>query len=398
MIRYFSMFSGVGGFEIGIKKAHPDWECIGVSEIDKFSNELLKQKYPEVKNYGDATKIKPEELPDFDVLCGGFPCQSFSIAGKRGGFEDTRGTMFFEIARIVKRKQPRLLFLENVKGLLNHDGGNTFTKILQTIDELGYDAEWQVLNSKHFGVSQNRERVFIIGHIRGEPFEQVFPIREDAAEIQGVSGTKEKAMISNCSPREAKFREICSCLAARDYKDSKIVSTYTFKSFDGSSKEDGRAIREHKNENESSCLTSQMGSGGNNVPMIYDNQGRKGKMSISEVCPTLRKETHGNLPMVVASRGRNKDNPSDRTPGNEVEQRFEPNSEGTSNCLSTVEKDNYVATNKLRRLTPKECQRLQGFPDNFYDGIEMSDTQKYKQMGNAVTVNVIEAIAKRLCL
>lgn len=177
-MRFFSLFAGVGGFDEGIKKAIPDAECVGVSEIDKYANQVLKYHYPEVKNYGDITKINPEELPDFELLCGGFPCQSFSIAGKRMGFEDSRGTLFFEIARIAKSKRPKLLLLENVKGLLNHQEGKTFAVIIKTLDELGYDAEWQVLNSKHFGVPQNRERVIIVGHLRGTTHKWVFPIRE----------------------------------------------------------------------------------------------------------------------------------------------------------------------------------------------------------------------------
>lgn len=210
-IKYFSMFSGIGGFELGIergiknteglfrrtrsaphiqskgnrtnskgnaRKSNKDtcWNCVGFSEIDKYAIQIYKKHFPTHKNFGDATKINTDDLPDFDLLTGGFPCQSFSIAGKRMGFKDTRGTLFFEIARIIKAKKPRIVFLENVKGLLSHDEGRTFAVILATLDELGYNAEWQVLNSKNFGVPQNRERVFIIGHLRGECGRQVFPI------------------------------------------------------------------------------------------------------------------------------------------------------------------------------------------------------------------------------
>ena len=178
-VKLFSTFSGVGGFELGIKRAIPTIEFIGVSEIDPNANKILKYRFPEVKNYGDITKIKEQELPDFDILCGGFPCQSFSIAGKRMGFEDTRGTLFFDLARIAKAKRPRVLFFENVKGLLSHEEGRTITTILQTLDGLGYDVEWQVLNSKNHGVPQNRERIIIIGHRREEPYKFIFPIREE---------------------------------------------------------------------------------------------------------------------------------------------------------------------------------------------------------------------------
>jgi len=118
--------------------------------------------------FDDARKIIPEQLPDFDLICGGFPCQSFSVAGRRLGFEDTRGTLFFEIARIAAVKKTKYIFLENVPGLLNHDSGRTFETILRTLDELGYDVCWQVLNSKNFGVPQSRKRVYIIGYLRGQ--------------------------------------------------------------------------------------------------------------------------------------------------------------------------------------------------------------------------------------
>jgi len=219
-----------------------------------------------------STKIIAKELPDFDLVVGGFPCQSFSIAGKRLGFKDTRGTLFFDIARIIKEKRPKYLLLENVKGLLSHDNGRTFRTILSTLNELGYDIQWQVLNSKNFGVPQNRERVFIIGHLRGTSRPEVFPIGE------GNRTTKlANAEISNSSNREFGFKEVSPCMAARDYKDPKIIKA-------------------------------------------VDSQ--------------------------------------------------------------------------IRRLTPTECERLQSFPDGWTEGI--SDTQRYKCLGNAVTTNVITEIGKRL--
>ena len=140
-MKCLSLFSGIGGFDLAAKRQ--GIEIIGACEIDKYARTVYARHFPGVKIYEDATKIKPEELPDFDILCAGFPCQAFSIAGKRLGFEESRGTLFFEIARIAKQKRPRLLLLENVKGLLSHDRGKTFANILATLDELGYDAEWQ---------------------------------------------------------------------------------------------------------------------------------------------------------------------------------------------------------------------------------------------------------------
>ncbi len=176
-MKYFSTFSGIGGFEIGLGERG---ECVGFSEIDKYAIQIYQHHFPNHKAYGDIKTISTDALPDFDLLCGGFPCQTFSIAGKRGGFNDTRGTLFFELARIARAKRPRLLFFENVKGLLSHDGGRTFDTILRTLDELGYDLQWQVLNSKDFGVPQNRERIFIVGNLRGQPRPKIFPfLRKD---------------------------------------------------------------------------------------------------------------------------------------------------------------------------------------------------------------------------
>lgn len=184
-MKYFSTFSGIAGFELGIEKACPEAVCVGYSEIDKYADAIYKYHFKEVKNYGDITKINEYELPDFDLLVGGFPCQAFSIAGKRRGFEDTRGTLFFDLARILQAKRPRLFIFENVKGLLSHDGGNTFRTIVTTLDELGYDVQWQVLNSKNFGVPQNRERIIIVGNLRGTPRPEVFPIGLDETKTSG---------------------------------------------------------------------------------------------------------------------------------------------------------------------------------------------------------------------
>ena len=163
-IKVFSMFSGIGGFEYGMLQSKHDFEIIGHSEIDKYANQIYDKHFEGVKNYGDATKIDPRTLPDFDLLVGGFPCQAFSVAGLRRGLDDTRGTLFFDIARILSIKKPQFLVLENVKGLLSHDKGETLSRILTVLSKLGYQVEYRVLNSKDYGVPQNRERIFITGY------------------------------------------------------------------------------------------------------------------------------------------------------------------------------------------------------------------------------------------
>lgn len=137
--------------------------CIGFSEIDKYATQIYQRHFPNHKNYGDITQLRWEELPDFDMLVGGVPCQSWSIAGKRGGFDDERGNMWFQCVEILRAKQPKLFLFENVKGLLSHDGGKSMERICEELCESGYAIDFEVLNSKDFGVPQNRERVFIIG-------------------------------------------------------------------------------------------------------------------------------------------------------------------------------------------------------------------------------------------
>ena len=168
------MFCGIGGFDLALN--NNGWRCVGCSEIDKYANAVYQHHWPEVKNFGDATTIDTGQLPAFDLLVAGFPCQAFSMAGNRRGFDDTRGTLFFQIARVAEAKKPSLLLLENVRGLLNHEQGQTFKTILSTLDDLGYDAEWQVLDSAGFGVPQHRDRVYIVGHLRGRRTEPIFPI------------------------------------------------------------------------------------------------------------------------------------------------------------------------------------------------------------------------------
>lgn len=355
-MRYFSMFSGIGGFELGLWQAHDEWHkkncelniptefcsrhqphvCVGYSEIDKYAIQVYEKHFNQ-KNYGDATTIKPDSLPDFDLLVGGFPCQSFSIAGKREGFTDTRGTLFFEIARIVREKQPRLLLLENVKGLLSHDKGCTFRTIISTLDELGYDCQWQVLNSKNFGVPQNRERVFIIGYLRGTGGREVFPIRGSNSETlkQIIGGSQ----------------------GNRVYSD------------------DGLAVTQ----------ASQAGGQGAKTGLYAISRGRStDKYKKTEIAPTVRIGDKDNVRAVLTP-----DRPNKRQNGRRMKEDGEP-----SFTLTAQDKHGIYDGSRIRRLTPVECERLQGFPDGWTEGL--SDTQRYKCLGNAVTVNVPREIFKKL--
>ena len=179
-VKFIDLFAGIGGirkgFELACAERSLPTECVFTSEIKPYAVDVLKQNHPNEEIHGDITKVSADEIPDFDFLLAGFPCQAFSAAGKRLGFEDTRGTLFFEVARIIKEKQPYGFVLENVEGLVNHDKekpgdkiGKTLTVILETLNDLGYKVSWKVLNAKFFGVPQERKRIYIVGTKKAAP-------------------------------------------------------------------------------------------------------------------------------------------------------------------------------------------------------------------------------------
>lgn len=178
-IRFIDLFSGIGGFRLGLERAG-GFQCVWSCDNSEWANSIYLRRFKPKRGEhftANIRQVDENKIPNHDFITAGFPCQAFSYAGKRQGFKDTRGTLFFEIARIAKAKKPSLLLLENVQGLLTHDQGRTFNTILQTLDELGYDAEWQVLDSRGW-IPQRRRRIFIIGHLREKPTSLIFPIFE----------------------------------------------------------------------------------------------------------------------------------------------------------------------------------------------------------------------------
>ena len=392
-MKFLDLFAGIGGFRMGLESL--GHECVGFCEIDKFARKSYKAIYDtegEIELH-DITQVTDEEWRKLrgtvDIICGGFPCQSFSIAGKRKGFlDETRGTLFFEIARAAKEIQPPLLFLENVKGLLSHDQGRTFRTILSTLDELGYDAEWQILNSKNFGVPQNRERVFIIGHLRGERGREVFPVR-------GENGTVDKSDLKVAIPVLTPDRGNKRQNGRRVKNNGEPMFTLTVQD------RHGVMIRV--------CEATKKGYAeatvGDYVNLEFPNsKTRRGRVG-RQVANTLL--TSGNQGVVVLRPVRTKYGKEIRKAyeNGEVEEsrhnmtKLEPRQDGISNTITTVQKDNLLKDGfRIRKLTPRECWRLQGFPDWAFDKAQEvnSKTQLYKQAGNSVTVNVIKAIAERL--
>lgn len=401
-MKFIDLFAGIGGFRLGMESA--GHECVAFCEIDKFARASYKAIHNtegEIELH-DITTVTDEEIRNIghvDVICGGFPCQAFSIAGARRGFEDTRGTLFFEIARFAAVLKPKYLFLENVKGLLNHDKGNTFETILSALDELGYDVEWQVLNSKDFGVPQNRERVFIIGHLRGERGRKVFPIgREDEK-------SSAKRLGINILGNTKNPKGIVGTLTTTDYKGSKQVAIPVLTPDRANKRQNGRRF---KTDGEPMfTLTGQDRHGivvAGNLPGTHEQNGRV--YDINGISPTLNTMQGGGTHPKIRVREATKKGYAEATVGDSVNLAH-PNSktrrgrvgEGIANTLVTGDSQGVVMPNfRIRKLTPRECWRLQGFPDWAFDKAQEvnSNSQLYKQAGNSVTVNVIKEIARYL--
>ena len=377
-MKFLDLFAGIGGFRLGMESA--GHECVGFCEIDKYARASYKAIHNtegEIELH-DITAVSDESIRGFgsvDVICGGFPCQAFSIAGHRRGFEDTRGTLFFEICRFASILRPKYLFLENVRGLLNHDGGATFETIIRTLDGLGYDVEWQVLNSKNFSVPQNRERVFIIGHLRGERTRRIFPIiRENTksdnqqSKIEIVGNTKNPNGTSKGTGSVVyNSNGLIGTLCARDYKEPKQVAIPVLTPDRANKRQNGRRF---KTDGEPMfTLTAQDRHG------ILIKEATKQGYAEAEIGDSV-----------------NLSHPNSKTRRGRVGKQI-------ANTLLTGESQGVVEPDfRIRELTPRECWRLQGFPDWAFDKAQEvnSNSQLYKQAGNSVTVNVIEVIAREL--
>lgn len=449
-MKFIDLFAGVGGFRMGMERA--GHECVGYVEIDKFARKSYEAIYDTEGEWTkhDITKVTDEEWHQFrggvDVLCGGFPCQAFSIAGKRRGFADeTRGTLFFEVARAAKEIQPSYLFLENVKGLLNHDKGRTFRTILSTLDECGYDVEWQLCNSKNFGVPQNRERVIIIGHLRGASTREVF---FDAGQSGQTTGSNVVKVIGNTSNTGYRSHDvldstgISTTLMSRDYKGSKQVAVKQVGNISDSKSFGGNPQTGRVYDTEGLSPTLNTMTGGGREPKIIQRARGNNKGGVHDIAPTVStKSYHDNnmlaIPVITPDRinkwqnGRRfKENGDPMFTINTVDKHgilireatkkgyaeatvgdsvniSHPNSKtrrgrvgkGVANTLQTGLDQGVVSEDlRIRKLTPRECWRLQGFPDWAFDKAQKvnSNSQLYKQAGNSVTVPLMEFVAKRL--
>lgn len=434
-MKYLDLFSGIGGFPVGINEAYAHQvpvrdaaaqgdggadaplpgapsavpgsrperdsgglvepgdagaflvrrpECVGFSEIDRHASSVYQRNFPGHNALGDITRIDAATLPDFDLLVGGFPCQSFSVAGKRLGFDDTRGTLFFEIARILAVKKPRNFVLENVRGLLSHDAGRTFRTILATLNDLGYGVEWQVLNSKDFGVPQNRERVYLVGHLGGIPERKVFPLcgADRPTEAERVTATTLDANY---------FKGIDNHGARTGVAVLQDVRGLDKKQNGKGWKEDGPSYTVDTLATQGIVVHNVGDSPTNHQIATGVNRPSRGPEPRTDgnACAIKAGESGTKNQILVGYKGHTANTPDAVAKTLKAGKHGVPGGEGLLN-------EGY----RIRRLTPKECCRLQAFPDSwvdFYaDGKPVSDSQKYKMLGNAVTTSVVAAVIGRL--
>ena len=370
-MKLLDLFSGIGGFHLGLEQSGFEFDWVGYSEIDKFANELYKRRFPNAEQLGDIKSIRPERLPDIDIVTFGFPCQDLSIAGKRGGLQANRSSLFFEAMRIIGVKKPKYFIFENVKGLFSSNEGKDFDIILRTVADFGYDGQWQLLNTRWF-LPQNRERVYFVGHIRGEGRPKVFPIVE---EIRMASKSRESAEVQTASTLAGSGGHI----ANGEYKGMNLIADY---------RNDDIALKQIGTIGKDSEATRVYDPSG--IARTIKNGGGMGaKTGLYQVKPVLtpeKQDQHG----VMVSEPKiydtyNKKFRNDGVCGTLTQE---------SGRADMSQGFKLVNKSSIRRLTPKECERLQGFPDGWTEG--QSDTQRYKQLGNAVSVPVVKAIGDKL--
>jgi len=321
-MKYFSAFTGVGGLDMGMP---PDWECVGHSEIDRYANMVLRYRFKDVKNYGDTEKIDWEEVPDFDMLVGGTPCQDLSVAGKRAGLNGSRSRIFFEFVRSLREKKPRYFIWENVAGALSSNGGWDFARVLLEFSEAGYSVWWQVLDATWFGIPQHRERVFVVGSLGREP------------------------------PLEILFEPV----HARPPTDAKKIETI------------------HRSRTQ--------------IKRIY---------GINGVSPTLHRYTGGHQDVKIAIPVLTPERMEKRQNGRRFKEDGEPS------FIITTQRNGIFDGKIIRTLTPLECERLMGWPDNWTKWgidekgniVELSDTQRYNLIGNGAIPQVVSDIINNMVI
>ena len=491
-MKFIDWFAGIGGFRRGMELA--GHECVGFCEFDKFATasyismhlltdeqrkrldelpqkkrqkEILKDEYRNGEWYAnDVRRVCADDIPKADCWCFGFPCQDISVAGKQLGFQGNRSSLFFRVMYLIgqlkEEDKPTYLFIENVKNLLSVNGGWDFARLLIEMEQCGYDAEWQVLNSKDFGVPQNRERCFIIGHLRGRGSAKVFPVERADGEnsvslnlfgcLNGRNSQRDRVYSSeglaptittkpggNKEPKvpiifdtsyigqDGKAREyegICPTLTSRDYKEPRSVGVVCNVNPSGK----GMNGNVYDSNGVSPSLTTNKGEGNKiAIPVLTPDRaekrqnGRRFKDDGEQMFTLTSQDRHGVAVEVkeatkqgyaecrVGIDSMNFSMPNSKTRRGRVGQEIANTLDASCNqgifvqvseelVVYAIWYEKYQCYIAIRKLTPKECFRLQGWTDDYFEKAQFvnSDSQLYKQAGNGVTVNVIEEIAEKL--
>ena len=376
-LTFLDFFSGVGGFRHGLELA--GMKCIGFCEKDKFARKSYEAMYDTKGEWfhDDITTIDPTRLPKADLWCAGSPCQNVSIAGKRAGLYGERSGLFFTFVELIKSQKeedkPEWVLLENVKGLLSSGGGRDYLDYLSILDESGYDLEWQVFNSKDYGVPQNRERIYTIGHLRRKGRRQVLPIsRESSSHLKQLVGGMQSYRVYDPSGIATTLVGVGGGLGAK-------TGLYLI----------DQSLTEPKLTEEARCLTARYTAGATKRTAM--NSG------VLEVQPILtqgikvRNGTKQGYQLAEVGDSVDLSYPSSLTRRARVGRGIAHNLSCSCQMGAVVWNGRVV---KIRRLTPKECFRLQGFSDDLFEKAKAvnSDAQLYKQAGNGVTVPVVYAI------
>ena len=408
-MKFIDFFAGIGGFRRGMELA--GHECVGFCEFDKFATasytsmhlltleqrerlnemplkqrrkEILKEEYRNGEWYAnDIRRVYAGDIPKSDCWCFGFPCQDISVAGKQLGFQGNRSSLFFRVMYLIgqleEENRPTYLFIENVKNLLSVNGGWDFARLLIEMEQGGYDAEWQVLNSKDFGVPQNRERCFIIGHLRGRSISKIFP-------IEGTDGKNSVSL------------NLFGCLNGRNSQRDRVYSgdglATTISTKPGGNTEPKVSILFDTNHigQDGEAMFTLTGQDRHGIAIEVKEATKQGYAE----CRVGIDSVNFSMPNSKTRRGR---------VGQEIANTLDTScNQGIFVQVSeelvvyAVWYEKYQCYIAIRRLTPKECFRLQGWTDDYFEKAEFvnSDSQLYKQAGNGVTVNVIKAIAENL--
>lgn len=376
-LTFLDFFSGVGGFRHGLELA--GMKCIGFCEKDKFARKSYEAMYDTKGEWfhDDITTIDPTRLPKADLWCAGSPCQNVSIAGKRAGLYGERSGLFFTFVELIKSQKeedkPEWVLLENVKGLLSSGGGRDYLDYLSILDESGYDLEWQVFNSKDYGVPQNRERIYTIGHLRRKGRRQVLPIsRESSHHLKQLVGGMQSYRVYDPSG-------IATTLVGEGGGLGAKTGLYLI----------DQSLTEPKLTEEARCITARYTAGATKRTAM--NSG------VLEVQPILtqgikvRNGTKQGYQLAMVGDSVDLSYPSSLTRRARVGRGITHNLSCSCQMGAVVWNGRVV---KIRRLTPKECFRLQGFSDDLFEKAKAvnSDAQLYKQAGNGVTVPVVYAI------